>query len=216
MKHFISTLIKKFPIEKQPYFSSLLNHTMNKDQFIKSQISVLDAVQFFSRPMFLISSKLNTYEQRMVILKNIFDEHGNGEIKNAHGNTYKNYLIALGATEKDLKMRKKQNAVIKFNETLMKCAKHESIMTSIAMMGIIESRYSKISSIIVQTILDNEWIKEENLSHYSTHKDLDVEHAQDFFDIIRNGWKNSDSKEKIKKGLLLGNSTILDLYNNLL
>tara|TARA_B100000424_G_C22901808_1_gene479610 strand:+ start:322 stop:972 length:651 start_codon:yes stop_codon:yes gene_type:complete len=216
LENFISNLIKSSPIHNQPFFISLLSGTMDKDSFKETQIAILNAVEFFSRPMFVISSKLNSYEDRYCIIKNILDEHGNGQIEKAHGNTFKQYLVSLGATEKQINNRKPDKAVLKFNNILLECSLNSSIMKSIAMMGIIEQRYSKISDTIVKEILKKRWISKDSLYHYSLHKELDVEHAQDFYNIIKDGWKDTDSKEEIKKGLFLGNSMILNLYNDIL
>ena len=216
MKNFILKLIKSFPIDDQPFFMSLLNETMDKEQFKETQINFLDAVEFFSKPMFIISSKLDTYEDRCRIIENILDEHGNGEIGNAHGNTFRQYLVSLGVTEKQIKNRRPNEAVLEFNKTLIKCSTKKSTMRSVAMMGIIEERYSKISAIVVREILKKKWISKDRLYHYSLHAELDVEHAQGFYNIIKGGWKNINSKEEIKKGLTLGNSMILNLYNGIL
>ena len=195
---------------------SLLNGTMDKESFKETQISILDAVEFFSRPMFIISSKLDSYEDRYYIIRNILDEHGNGQIEKAHGNTFRQYLFSLGATEKQIKNRKPNQAAVKYNNTLMECSLNSSIMKSIAMMGIIEERYSKISATIVKEILKKKWVSKDNLYHYSLHEELDVEHANDFYNIVKGGWKDINSKEEIKKGLSLGNSMILNLYNDTL
>ena len=216
MKNFISKLIKSSPIRSQPFFMSLLNGTMDKESFKETQISILDAVEFFSRPMFIISSKLDSYEDRYYIIRNILDEHGNGQIEKAHGNTFRQYLFSLGATEKQIKNRKPNQAAVKYNNTLMECSLNSSIMKSIAMMGIIEERYSKISATIVKEILKKKWVSKDNLYHYSLHEELDVEHANDFYNIVKGGWKDINSKEEIKKGLSLGNSMILSLYNDIL
>mgnify|MGYP002005934645 FL=1 len=189
---------------------------MDKEKFKETQINFLDAVEFFSRPMFIISSKLDSYEDRCRIIENILDEHGNGEIGNAHGNTFRQYLVSLGATEKQINNRKPNKAVLEYNETLIKCSTKKSTMRSIAMMGIIEERYSKISATIVREILKKKWISKDRLYHYSLHEELDVEHAQGFYNIIKGGWKDINSKEEIKKGLTLGNSMILNLYNGIL
>ena len=118
MKNFISELINASPIYRQPFFISLLNGTMDKERFKETQIGILDAVEFFSRPMFIISSKLDSYEDRYCIIKNILDEHGNGEIKKAHGNTFRQYLFSLGATEKQIKNRNPIQAALKYNNIL--------------------------------------------------------------------------------------------------
>ena len=216
MKNFILKLIKSSPIDSQPFFMSLLNGTMDREKFKETQINLLDAVEFFSKPMFIISSKLDSYEDRCCIIENIIDEHGNGKIGNAHGNTFRQYLVSLGATEKQINNRKPNKAVLEYNKTLIKCSTKKSTMRSIAMMGIIEERYSKISAIIVKEILKKKWISKDRLYHYSLHEELDVEHAQSFYNIIRGGWKNINSKEEIKKGLKLGNAMIFNLYNGIL
>ena len=216
MKNFISELIKSSPIHRQPFFISLLNGTMDKEHFKETQIGILDAVEFFSRPMFIISSKLDSYEDRFCIIRNILDEHGNGEIENAHGNTFRQYLVSLGATEKQINNRNLNKASVEFNNILMDCSLNSSTMKSIAMMGIIEQRYSKISATIVREILKKKWISKDSLYHYSLHEELDVEHAQGFYNIIKDGWKDIDTKKEIKKGLSLGNSMILNLYNDTL
>ena len=153
MKNFILELIKSSPIHSQPFFISLLNGMMDKEHFKETQIDLLDAVEFFSRPMFIISSKLDSYEDRYYLVKNILDEHGDGKIEMAHGNTFRRYLVSLGATEKQIKNRNPSKAVLKFNNILMECSLNRSVMRSVAMMGIIEERYSKISAIIVKEIL---------------------------------------------------------------
>ncbi len=216
MKKFILELIKSTPVEHQPFFNYLLNGTMDKEQFKKSQISLIDAVEFFSRPMFVILSKLSTYKERLPIIENILDEHGNGEIDKAHGNTFRQYLVSLGATKKEINNRNLNKAVLEYNNALIKCATNNPTARGLAMMGIIEERYSKISAIIVKEILKKKWVSKDLLYHYSLHEELDVEHAEGFFNIIKDGWEDMDSRKEIQKGLTLGNSMILNLYNGIL
>ena len=216
MKKFILELIKSTPVEHQPFFNFLLNGTMDKEQFKKTQISLIDAVEFFSRPMFVILSKLNTYKERLPIIENILDEHGNGEIDKAHGNTFRQYLVSLGATKKEINNRNLNKAVLEYNNALIKCATNNPTERGLAMMGMIEKRYSKISAIIVKEILKKKWVSKDLLYHYSLHEELDVEHAEGFFNIIKDGWEDMDSRKEIQKGLTLGNSMILNLYNGIL
>ena len=216
MKKFILELIKSTPVEHQPFFNYLLNGTMDKEQFKKSQISLIDAVEFFSRPMFVILSKLSTYKERLPIIENILDEHGNGEIDKAHGNTFRQYLVSLGATKKEINNRNLNKAVLEYNNALIKCATNNPTERGLAMMGMIEKRYSKISAIIVKEILKKKWVSKDLLYHYSLHEELDVEHAEGFFNIIKDSWEDMDSRKEIQKGLTLGNSMILNLYNGIL
>ncbi len=213
MKGFILSLFESSPINKMPYFKFLKDGTMSKEFFIKTQIGILEAVRFFSRPMFIIASKLETYEQRHTILQNIIDEHGNGNLDEAHGKTFENFLFSFGITREMITNSKSSNVVMSFNSSLLLCATNETTMKSIAMMGIIEDRYSAMSANLVNSILERGWIGKRQLNHYSLHENLDVEHAQGFYDLISDEWRSPTSKKEIKKGLIMGNSLISNLYN---
>ena len=99
MQKYISRLKQKTPIHKNYYFSSLNNEELTLKEFQKSQLGFFDAVLSFTKPMFIISSKLDSYEHRLLILENIFDEHGNGDITKSHGKTFEEYLILLGVNK---------------------------------------------------------------------------------------------------------------------
>jgi hypothetical protein len=98
----------------------------------------------------------------------------------------------------------------------MKTVKNRDILVSIAMFGMIEDRYAQMSKLLAQSVLGRGWLQKENLSHYTLHRELDIHHAQSFYNIIRSNWEQPKSYEKIKKGLLLGNALIINLYNSLL
>ena len=215
MNFFISKLISSSPIKNISFFKALEKRSMSKDKFIFTQIALLKAVEYFSIPMFIIASKLDSYKDRNNIIENIVDEHGNGKIDKAHGKTFEAFLFSFGVTKEMLNNCQINDVVKTFNESLYRCANNESTFRSIAMMGIIEERYSEISLCIVRAILDQGWIDKKKLTHYSLHGDLDVEHAYGFYNIIENGWGHQLSKEEIKKGLILGNNLICDLYDDL-
>ena len=216
MNKYIEKLKLETPINKQPFFEMLVDGRLSLEKFQETQIRFLDAVQFFSLPMFILASKIDSYEQRQIVINNILDEHGNGDLKNAHGNTFKEYLYKLGIEKSELLQRKPHDAVINFNQTIMKTVKNRDILVSIAMFGMIEDRYAQMSKLLVQSVLGRGWLQKENLSHYTLHMELDINHAQSFYNIIRSNWEQPKSYEKIKKGLLLGNALIINLYNSLL
>ncbi|MCS5615271.1 MAG: iron-containing redox enzyme family protein [Candidatus Marinimicrobia bacterium] len=216
MNKYIEKLKLETPINKQPFFEMLVDGRLSLEKFQETQIRFLDAVLFFSLPMFILASKIDSYEQRQIVINNILDEHGNGDLKNAHGNTFKEYLYDLGIEKSELLQRKPHDAVINFNQTIMKTVKNRDILVSIAMFGMIEDRYAQMSKLLAQSVLGRGWLQKENLSHYTLHRELDIHHAQSFYNIIRSNWEQPKSYEKIKKGLLLGNALIINLYNSLL
>ena len=71
MDHYISRLKKNTPIKKNQYFSELIRKKTTFKKFQKTQLDFYDAVTFFTKPMFVIASKLDSYEERLIILENI-------------------------------------------------------------------------------------------------------------------------------------------------
>ena len=155
-------------------------------------------------------------KDRLTILENILDEHGNGDINNSHAETYKNYLLNLGVKEKDINETLSHSAVSNFYSIIEDTIKGDSIETAIAMFGIIEDRYTEISATIATSLVNNNWLSEDQLTHYKTHKELDIYHAELFYKLVRPKWVEETSRENIIKGIKLGNAIIFDMFNNLL
>ena len=193
-----------------------LDGSMSFELFKSSQANFYSAVCYFSRPMFSLCSKIDNYEDRLIILENIIDEHGNGNIKDSHGKTYKKYLLKLGVNKKDINKTFNHSAVSNFYSIIDKTVEKNNIETSIAMFGIMEDRYTEISSSISSALVNNSWLRKDQLAHYKTHKELDAYHAELFYKLVRHKWTEITSRENIKRGLKLGNKIIFDLFNDLL
>lgn len=216
MDQYINRLKQKTPIEKNQYFLELIRQEITLEKFQKTQLDFYDAVIFFTKPMFVIASKLNSYKQRLIILNNIMDEHGDGELSQTHGETFKQYLLLLGVYEEEILNRKQNKATKTFNEMLLKKAKKKGTCFSLAMMGIIEDRYVGITNLLSEYLIKNKLLNKDKLIHYKIHKDLDIEHADSFYNLIRKDWSKPEKRSDIEKGLVFGNNLILNLYSNLL
>ena len=165
MNSFIKELKDKTPLASHKYFSSLMNGSMSLELFKYSQLNFYSAVCYFSRPMLLLCSKMDSYTDRLTLLENIMDEHGNGDINNSHAETYKSYLFNLGVNEKDIKETFSHSAVSNFYSIIEDTIKGDSIETAIAMFGIIEDRYTEISATIATSLVNNKWLREDQLIH---------------------------------------------------
>lgn len=67
-----------------------------QEEFLDSQKPFFYAVQAFPRFLCLLASKIEDSENRFSVVENIFEEHGNGDKKKYHVQSYKDYLNALG------------------------------------------------------------------------------------------------------------------------
>lgn len=81
-------------------------------------------------------------------------------------------------------------------------------------MGILERAFADISAFIARTVVERNWLKEENLCHYNLHADLDIQHAEEFFAVIEKSWKNEHRQYFIQQGLELGAYIFDRLYRD--
>ena len=217
MRHHIKELKVNSPIKSQPYFSRLIDGEMSLKQFKVTQLNILPAVSYFSLPMFYLCTRLESYEERINILENINDEHGNGNLSKSHGVTYKSYLTSLGIKKNTIDQSPVHPSVEYFNNILMETVKNKNVLLAIACLGMIEERYAEISKLLVENLINKKWIKSEELTHYSIHQDVDKHHSNLFFTLLETEWKESlNSRQEIVSGIDLGNDLVLNLYNNLL
>ena len=98
----------------------------------------------------------------------------------------------------------------------MNTVKNKNVLTGIACLGMIEERYAEISNLLVENLINKQWIATQNLAHYSIHKELDIHHSDLFFKLLDPEWNNAKSRENIILGINLGNSLIINIYNELL
>ncbi|MEC9397758.1 MAG: hypothetical protein VX475_09075, partial [Myxococcota bacterium] len=93
---------------------------------------------------------------------------------------------------------------------------HDDVPTAVATLGIIEDLFSGISSMIGEAIVARGWLEPDQIVHYATHKTLDEEHADEFYDIIRDYYESSArGRYQVKQGLELGAYVFLKMYRDL-
>ena len=131
-------------------------------------------------------------------------------------NLFLTLKIFISSNKKDINKTFNHSAVSNFYSIIDKTVEKNNIETSIAMFGIMEDRYTEISSSISSALVNNSWLRKDQLAHYKTHKELDTYHAELFYKLVRHKWTEITSRENIKRGLKLGNKIIFDLFNDLL
>jgi hypothetical protein len=202
---------------KNNYFEALENKEFDKDDFVETQKQFYYAVTFFSRPMGVLAAKIPTPELRLEIVRNFWEEHGEGDTSNIHQNTFAELLNRMGNVDKETVNDTHLSPYVRiFNTVLVGTCTLEDYRVGVAMMGIIEHMFSDISGIIGRGIIANDWVKEENMIHYNVHETLDIKHSKDFFDVIEKDWNESaHNKYLIKQGLELGAVLFNNLYEDL-
>jgi pyrroloquinoline-quinone synthase len=220
MNELIQNILDETPYKTNPYFSALADGSFDKEDFVETQVQFYNAVVFFSRPMAALAAKIPTPELRMEVLRNVWEEHGEGNMSFLHGETFKLFLARLaGISEKDIESRKLWPELRIFNTALVGACVLDEYLIGAATLGIIERMFCDISFMLANGVIKRGWLKKEEIVHYNIHKDLDLKHAQDFFDVLEPSWKKGDfNRYLIEQGLRMGavlfNGLYLGLYEN--
>jgi S-adenosylmethionine-diacylglycerol 3-amino-3-carboxypropyl transferase len=210
------SILQETSIIRGSFFKDL--PTMDKEVFKHMQTQFFFAVDYFSRPMAALIARLPMHKDRIDIIHNIVEEHGDFVAELYHSNTFKKFLSTLDVTEEYMQNLVPSTAVTMFNYTLMAACAHEDPIVGIACNGIIEYAFADISALIARHVVDAGWIKKEDLVHYNLHAYIDKQHAEEFFKIIEPYMDNPEQGDKVVSGLRLGayifNRLYEDLYHN--
>lgn len=218
MQSLINDILTPMDVKNNPYFMALRDKTFDKNDFVETQIQFYFAVVFFSRPMAAAAAKVPCPKQRLEIIRNVWEEHGEGDLSDIHGHTFTQLLNRLDVKDlNEIDKRALWPATRQFNTTLAGATALDEHLVGVGLMGIIEYMFSQISAWVGNGIIDNGWLTVDQMIHYNLHEKLDIKHAKDFFDVIEPTWEKGSVEDRyvIEQGIRLGAFTFYQFYENL-
>lgn len=215
MQQYIEQLKVRHRLDEHPYFDALERRAFTREDFVETQMQFMFAVVFFSRPMAVLAARLPRPEMRLNLIHNVFEEHGEGNLKLSHEKTFLTLLEGFGLNFDTLDSRAMWPEVRAFNTALTGLANHDDVLTGVAAFGIIEDLFANFSARLGRGIIANGWLTAEELVHYGTHEELDEEHADEFYQILRPIYENPRARYQIEQGLELGAYIFTRLYRDL-
>lgn len=209
MNYIFEYVSKIDKINESKYFKAL--NKSGLESFFDSQKSFIHAVDNWSKMLGLMVCKCETDVQRLVFVKNLYDEHGDGDLSNSHIKTFERFMRLKN---EDYKFNDIEHlsSVESFNINLFTPLNNESFDFLCGMLGMIEYTYINVSKCINQYISKNMNINPESVPHYSLHETLDFTHSKELFELIDN--KGELSKDAIK-GINYGYKIFVELYDRL-
>ena len=199
-----------------PYFADLDSGAMTVQQFLASQQQFYFAVTYFSRPMSALMMRIETPEDRLNILENIVEEHGEFRRSAFHEATFRKFLKSLGGSPDRPLNRDQQPAVQAFNLALIGVCTQQPVCIGVACLGIIEFAFAEIAAMIGRCVVQKGWVSPGDLVHYKLHAAIDLQHAADFFSLVAPSWDDPTHCRRVEQGMRLGvylfNRLYADLY----
>ena len=217
VKQIVDRVLAETDPWNNPYFVALRDGTFDREDFVETQVQFYYAVVFFSRPMAVVAAKIPSPSLRVEVMRNVWEEHGEGDQTKMHGHTFRELMRRLGGLSiEDIEDRQLWPAVRAFNTTLTGVSISDDWEVATACFGMIERMFVDISNWIGRAIVDNGWLPADQLIHYDVHEVLDVKHSDDFFAVLSNGSDGSaQSHYCIDQGVQLGAYIFDDLYRGL-
>jgi hypothetical protein len=211
VKQLADEILQEIPVIKGTFFKDL--EKMDKEIFRYVQAQFFFAVDYFSRPMAALIARLPLHKDRIDIIHNIVEEHGDFCSERYHANTFKQFLKSIDVENVDAHCP--SAVVTMFNTTLIGAALQSDPVVALACLGIIEYAFADISACIGKQVVDRGWVKKDDLVHYNLHADIDKQHAQEFFQIIEPMVHDPEQRHKAIAGLQLGAYIFNRLYEDL-
>jgi pyrroloquinoline-quinone synthase len=221
LQQLVTEVLDDVDYAENPYFTALKDGSFSRDDFLETQYQFHSAVIFFSRPMAALAAKIPDPHLRTEIVRNVWEEHGEGDATRMHGTTFIRFLAQLsgideGAVHAQIDRRPLWPEVRAFNTLLVGACVLDDVLVGAGAMGIVERMFAEISSWIGRAVVARGFVPAEALVHYNLHETLDVRHAADFFQILEASWgEGQKQRYQIEQGLRMGAIAFDQLYARL-
>ena len=210
-----NAILARSGILANPYFRDLQNGAMPLDAFRRTQEQFFFAVTFFPRPMAALVGRIPDPKQRLDVLHNLVEEHGEFQEQRFHHTTFQQFLRTIGSDPGRLDDLLIWPEVRAFNSVLTAACVLDDLEVGVACMGVIELAFAGISALIGRAVVDRGWVAPESLVHYKLHAEIDERHADEFFAVVERGWRDGSRRYFIEQGLELGVYVFDRLYRDL-
>src|SRR4051794_9439140 len=172
-------IVRQMGLLGNRYFRDLIDGTMSLETFRTTQEQFFYAVSFFPRPMAALVGRLPHPRQRLDILHNLIEEHGEFDESQFHHTTFQQFLRTIGGAPEVLDGLPVWPAVRAFNSVLTSACVLDELEVGVACMGVIELAFADISALIGQAVVRRGWVREADLVHYRLHAEIDERHAEE-------------------------------------
>jgi pyrroloquinoline-quinone synthase len=209
------SVLARVAIPENPFFATLADGSMGLEVFRRTQEQFSFAVEFFPRPMAALIGRIPDPAQRLEILHNLVEEHGEFDAHQFHKATFQQFLRTIGSDPAQLDGLSLWPCVRAFNAVLTTACVLDELEVGVACMGIIELAFASCSAAIASAVVRHGYVSPERLVHYKLHAAIDERHAGEFFNVVAERWQDPVRRYYIIQGLELGAYIFDRLYRDL-
>lgn len=141
---------------------------------------------------------------RIPIVENLLEEHGNLHIEKAHVNTFALLVRSLGREAETLTRHAPIPGMRSYLRSMQYTCLHAPWLEALGLMSMIEMLFAHISPAITSAVVRSGRVPRESLAHFDLHENVDVDHAAGMFAVLKPHWDDDSSRRLIQDGLELG------------
>lgn len=213
LKECLELSVSQLKLTEIPYFNKLCAGEMSKGEFLNSQIEFAPMVHNFSRSLALVIANIPDALNRISLVENLWEEHGRGIKDKVHGQTILGLIDRLGGVPSDIDLNKPSINARIFNEALRSVSSFEDYRFSTSVFAGIERTFVDVSTMIYQSIVGCGWLEESQVIHYELHRELDIQHSEEFLLVVNKDWGESEhSRALIEGGIRFGAGLFANFY----
>ena len=157
-------------------------------------------------PAFLAAllTQMPDARDRLPIVENLLEEHGDLDIEKAHVNTFELLVRGLGPAAEPITRHAPIPGMRSYLRSMQYTCLHSPWLEGLGLMGMIEFLFAHISPIITSAVVRSGRVPRDALAHFDLHEDVDVDHAAGMFAVLEPHWEHEASRQLIQDGMELG------------
>lgn len=210
MKIIPSSIMKAFsevaqahPLWKHPFLNSCQSGQISLAEVKVLAVQMYKFSKEFNRILARILSCCPHPMDQLVILENLFDEMGEGDLNHAHPELFRRFTRALGIDDDQLEALPTEPETLDLIETYLDLPNQYGYLAALgavcfASEGIVSSLYTQLQSGILSTIS----LPKEALVFFSVHVDVDDSHAAKLAALVEPKITSTEAAMNVNRAIL--------------
>lgn len=214
-KALASSIINSAPPESHPFVAGLAAGTLPLTTARATALEIGHVVAAFPRFLAAALANIPRWDRRMLLVENLFEEHGGLDASKVHEVTYRQLVAALGVPEAVQRDHRPGLGATVYVRAVMDVCLHQPTAEALGALGVIEEVVAR-ASLAVGTYLrrlDRDGACGD--THFTVHETLDLQHADEIYGLAQHHI-DSGERESVERGMRLGHYYHLRLYSDVL
>lgn len=186
-----------------PYLNKLVAKELTTEQLKQFCIQYSWFCGYFPRSLSALASQVTTDETRLPLIKNLWEEHGEGSVSKCHRVLFEKFMNVLNFSEDNSVNNQPLKSTIFCVEELFKYCSNSNFVRSLGAMGPgTEFFTSEEYIIIVEGLKKYNLFTQEDLEFWTVHIDGDDDHYSDIVMSLVPYLNTEENRNFVREGAI--------------